>query len=30
MGILRRIITRLKERFPHVQIVVRADSAFAL
>jgi hypothetical protein len=30
MGILRRIIRRLKQRFPHVQIVVRGDSAFAV
>lgn len=30
MGVLRRIIHRLKPRFPHVQIVVRGDSAFAV
>ena len=30
MGVLRRIIYRLKQRFPHVQIVVRGDSAFAV
>ena len=30
MGVLRRIIRRLKQRFPHVQIVVRGDSAFAV
>jgi hypothetical protein len=30
MGVLRRIIRRLKHRFPHVQIVVRGDSAFAV
>ena len=30
MGVLRRIIHRLKQRFPHVQIVVRGDSAFAV
>ncbi len=30
MGVLRRIIQRLKQRFPHVQIVVRGDSAFAV
>jgi hypothetical protein len=30
MGVLRRIIPRLKPRFPHVQIVVRGDSAFAV
>jgi Transposase DDE domain group 1 len=30
MGVLRRIIPRLKQRFPHVQIVVRGDSAFAV
>jgi hypothetical protein len=29
-GVLRRIIHRLKQRFPHVQIVVRGDSAFAV
>jgi DDE family transposase len=28
-GVLRRIIERLKQRFPQTQIVVRADSAFA-
>jgi Transposase DDE domain group 1 len=30
MGVLRRIIRRLKHRFPQTQIVVRADSAFAV
>ena len=30
MGVLRRIIYRLKQRFPHMQIVVRGDSAFAV
>jgi hypothetical protein len=30
LGVLRRIIRRLKQRFPHVQIVVRGDSAFAV
>jgi hypothetical protein len=30
MGVLRRIIRRLKHRFPQVQIVVRGDSAFAV
>jgi hypothetical protein len=30
MGVLRRIIYRLKQRFPHIQIVVRGDSAFAV
>jgi hypothetical protein len=30
MGVLRRIIRRLRQRFPHVQIVVRGDSAFAV
>jgi len=30
MGVLRRIIRRLKQRFPHAQIVVRGDSAFAV
>ena len=30
MGVLRRIIQRLKQRFPYVQIVVRGDSAFAV
>jgi DDE family transposase len=30
MGVLRRIIRRLKQRFPYVQIVVRGDSAFAV
>jgi DDE family transposase len=30
MGVLRRVIHRLKHRFPHTQIVVRADSAFAV
>ena len=30
MGVLRRIIRRLKQRFPQVQIVVRGDSAFAV
>jgi hypothetical protein len=30
MGILHRIIQRLKQRFPQVQIVVRGDSAFAV
>jgi DDE family transposase len=29
MGVLRRIIRRLKPRFPQTQIVVRGDSAFA-
>jgi hypothetical protein len=29
MGVLRRIIGRLKQRFPQVQIVGRGDSAFA-
>jgi len=29
-GVLRRIIRRLKQRFPQVQIVVRGDSAFAV
>ena len=30
MGVLRRIIQRLKQRFPQTQIVVRGDSAFAV
>jgi hypothetical protein len=30
MGVLRRIIGRLKQCFPQVQIVVRGDSAFAV
>jgi hypothetical protein len=30
MGVLRRIIGHLKQRFPQVQIVVRGDSAFAV
>jgi Transposase DDE domain group 1 len=30
MGVLRRIIWRLKQRFPQTQIVVRGDSAFAV
>ena len=30
MGIRRRILRRLKPRFPHVPIVVRGDSAFAV
>ncbi len=30
MGVLRRVIHRLKHRFPQTQIVVRADSAFAV
>ena len=30
MGVLRRIIRRLKPRFPQAQIVVRGDSAFAV
>ena len=30
MGVLRRIIRRLTPRFPHVQIVGRGDSAFAV
>jgi hypothetical protein len=30
MGVLERIIRRLKQRFPQVQIVVRGDSAFAV
>jgi hypothetical protein len=30
MGVLRRMIYRLKQRFPQTQIVVRADSAFAV
>jgi Transposase DDE domain group 1 len=30
MGVLRRIIRRLKQRFPQTQIVVRGDSAFAM
>lgn len=30
MGVLRRIIRRLKSRFPQTQIVVRGDSAFAV
>jgi Transposase DDE domain group 1 len=30
MGVLRRIIHRLKHRFPQTQIVVRGDSAFAM
>jgi hypothetical protein len=30
MGVLRRILRRLKPRFPQVQIVVRGDSAFAV
>jgi Transposase DDE domain group 1 len=30
MGVLRRIIQRLKQRWPHVQIGVRGDSAFAV
>src|SRR4029453_11589862 len=30
MGVIRRVIRRLKQRFPHAQIVVRGDSAFAV
>jgi hypothetical protein len=30
MGVLRRLLRRLKQRFPQVQIVVRGDSAFAV
>ena len=30
MGVLRRVIQRLKPRFPQTQIVVRGDSAFAV
>jgi hypothetical protein len=30
MGVLRRLISCLKQRFPQVQIVVRGDSAFAV
>jgi len=30
MGVLRRVIQRLKQRFPQTQIVVRGDSAFAV
>jgi DDE family transposase len=30
MGVLRRLIRRLKQRFPQVQVVVRGDSAFAV
>lgn len=30
MGVLRRIIYRLQQRFPHVQLVLRGDSAFAV
>lgn len=30
MGVLRRVIRRLKPRFPQTQIVVRGDSAFAV
>jgi hypothetical protein len=30
MGVVRRMIRRLKQRFPQVQIVVRGDSAFAV
>ena len=30
MGVLRRSIPRLKQRFPPVQIVVRGDSAVAV
>jgi hypothetical protein len=30
MGVLRRIIQRLKRRFPQTQLVVRGDSAFAV
>jgi hypothetical protein len=30
MGVLRRIIHRLKQRFPQTQIVLRGDSAFAV
>jgi hypothetical protein len=30
MGVFRRIIRRLKQRFPQTQIVVRGDSAFAV
>jgi hypothetical protein len=30
MGGLRRLMSRLKQRFPHVQLVVRGDSAFAV
>jgi hypothetical protein len=30
MGVVRRILGRLKQRFPQVQIVVRGDSAFAV
>jgi Transposase DDE domain group 1 len=29
-GVLRRLIRRLKQRFPQVQVVVRGDSAFAV
>jgi hypothetical protein len=28
--VLRRLMSRLKQRFPHVQLVVRGDSAFAV
>ena len=30
MGVVRRVIQRLKQRFPQTQIVVRGDSAFAV
>jgi len=30
MGVLRRVIRRLKHRFPQTQLVVRGDSAFAV
>lgn len=30
LGVLRRLLRRLKWQFPHVQIVVRGDSAFAM
>lgn len=30
MGVVRRMIQRLKQRFPQVQIVIRGDSAFAV
>lgn len=30
MGVLRRVIRRLKQRFPQTQIVVRGDAAFAV
>ena len=30
MGVVRRIIQRLKQRFPQVQLVIRGDSAFAV